>query len=146
MSSAPSDLAADPSSLGGFIESLGLKVTSVTQEKVVATWDVAPSHLQPHGIVHGGVHCGVVETVCSIGAGLIAAERGQIVVGVDNHTNFVRPVRSGRLTATGTPISVGRRMQIWQAHIRDSSDKLVAQGQVRLFCTSGEGKDRPPPT
>ena len=28
-------------------------------------------HLQPFGIVHGGVHCGVVETVASLGAALV---------------------------------------------------------------------------
>jgi hypothetical protein len=35
-----------------------------------------PEMHQPHGILHGGVHCGVVETLASVGASLWLAERG----------------------------------------------------------------------
>ncbi len=47
----------------------GLRILSATRDEVVAEYDVEPKHHQPYGIVHGGVHCTVVETVCSTGAG-----------------------------------------------------------------------------
>jgi uncharacterized protein (TIGR00369 family) len=113
---------------------MGLEITKLGPEEVVAEWTVAPQHLQPYGIVHGGVHSGVVETVCSLGAAAVAAPRGQIVVGAENHTSFLRPARSGRLRAIGKPVQVGKKAQLWEASIFDERNRLVATGRVRLFC------------
>jgi uncharacterized protein (TIGR00369 family) len=99
-------------------------------DKVVAAWDVRPDLLQPYGIVHGGVHCSVIETVASYAAALWYRE-GQ-VVGVANQTDFLRAARDGRLTATGTPIHRGRLQQLWLVEIADESGRTLARGQVRL--------------
>lgn len=119
--------------MGGWAEAMGLEFQKITEEEVVVEWTVGAQHLQPFGIVHGGVHCGVIETICSVGAGVHAAKRGQNVVGVENHTSFVRAVRQGRLRATAKPIHVGQRAQLWEATILDESERIVATGSVRLF-------------
>jgi uncharacterized protein (TIGR00369 family) len=72
-----------------------------------------------------------VETAASIGAALWLGDRGQ-VVGVSNHTDFLRAIRAGEVTARATPIHRGRTQQLWLVEIRDEADKLVARGQVRL--------------
>ena len=117
--------------LGGYMRWLGLDILEASGERVVAAFDVRPDHLQPYGIVHGGVHCSVIESVASAGAGFWLGERGQ-VVGVSNQTDFLRAVRDGRLTATGMPIHRGHLQQLWAVEIRDARDRLVARGQVRL--------------
>jgi uncharacterized domain 1 len=96
---------------GAFVQWLGLEMLEASADKVVAAWDVRPDMLQPYGIVHGGVHCSVIETVASYAAALWFPE-GQ-VVGVANQTDFLRAARDGRLTATGTPIHRGRLQQLW---------------------------------
>ena len=73
----------------------------------------------------------MVETVASIAGALWLGEDGQ-VVGVSNHTDFLRAVRDGELTATGTPIHRGRLQQLWLVEIHDEQGRLVARGQVRL--------------
>ena len=93
--------------------------------------DLRPDHHQPYGIVHGGVHSSIVETVASIGAAHWFGDRGQ-VVGVSNQTDFLRAVREGRLSALGTPLHRGRLQQLWLVEIRDADERLVARGQVRL--------------
>jgi uncharacterized protein (TIGR00369 family) len=70
--------------------------------------------------------------VTSIGATLHVKDRGQEAVGLENTTSFVRAARSGKLFATAKPISRGRTNQLWEAWIRDSDDRLIAQGRVRL--------------
>jgi 1,4-dihydroxy-2-naphthoyl-CoA hydrolase len=100
-------------------------------DRMVARWDVRPDQLQPYGLVHGGVHCSVVETVASFGAAYWYGERGK-VVGVSNHTDFLRAVGDGTLTAVGTPVHRGRQQQLWLVEIRDDRERLVARGQVRL--------------
>jgi 1,4-dihydroxy-2-naphthoyl-CoA hydrolase len=132
-SATPSeDGVAAPSTVpGGFIELLGLRFDELGPDRVVVTWDVTPALHQPFGIVHGGVHAAVVETAASVGAGLWLGDRGQ-VVGVSNHTDFLRAVRAGTLRAVGEPIHRGRLQQLWLVEIRDEAERLVARGQVRL--------------
>ena len=51
---------------------------------------------------------------------------------MSNQTDFLRAVRDGRLVATGLPIHRGRLQQLWAVEIRDTGERLVARGQVRL--------------
>jgi 1,4-dihydroxy-2-naphthoyl-CoA hydrolase len=117
---------------------MGLELMKMELDEVVVEWTIDDRHRQPFGIVHGGVHSGVIETVCSMGAALHAAPRGQTVVGVENHTSFVRAVGEGRLRATGKPLQIGKRAQLWEASIVSVADagggRLIATGRVRLFC------------
>ncbi len=122
----------DITSLGGpFTEYLGVEFQEANGDRVVAGW-TAGSHLhQPYGIVHGGAHAGVVETLASVGAALWLGDRGQ-VVGVNNSTDFYRAVREGRLTSTATPVHRGRSQQVWVVETVDEDGRMVSRGQVRL--------------
>jgi len=119
----------DPSR--GWAAAMGLTIVKLEKDEVVIEWTVDERHLQPYGLVHGGVHSGVVESACSLGAGLNSNGKG--VVGVENHTSFLRAVREGRLRASARPLHVGAREQLWEASIVDERDRLVATGRVRLF-------------
>ena len=122
----------------GWVREMGITILSATPDEVTCEWEVTPKHHQGYGIVHGGVHCGVVETLASIGAAIVARPRGQLVVGLENSTSFIRAVRSGRLRAAARPVTRGRTTQVWEAWIRDDEDRLVAQGRVRLLCISDD--------
>jgi 1,4-dihydroxy-2-naphthoyl-CoA hydrolase len=120
--------------LPGWTREMGISILTATPDEVTCEWEVTERHHQPDGIVHGGVHCGVIETLASIGAAVVAMPRGQRVVGLENSTSFVRAVRSGKLTGTARPVTRGRTTQVWEAWIRDGDGNLVAQGRVRLLC------------
>lgn len=119
----------------GWDSALGIRVEEMTPSRVVAYVDIDERHQQPYGIVHGGVWASVVESVGSHGAAAAAHEMpgDMAVVGVANSTDFLRPHRSGRVRATGTPILTGRTQQIWLVEIeREADGKMVARGQLRL--------------
>lgn len=116
---------------GPFATSLGLVIDTADADQVTAHWAVQPQLFQPHGILHGGVHCSVVETLASIGAGLWLGDRGR-VVGVSNTTDFYRATSQGRLISTAAPVHRGRSQQVWRVQTCDDRDRTVAQGQVRL--------------
>lgn len=119
----------------GWLQAMGVTITSATQDEVRCELTIGPGHLQSYGIVHGGVHCGVIESLASIGAALFAYPRGQSVVGLENTTSFIRAVRAGaKLHAVATPITRGRRSQVWEARILDAEENIVATGRVRLLC------------
>jgi 1,4-dihydroxy-2-naphthoyl-CoA hydrolase len=116
---------------GGLVELLGLRTVEATGDRVVLELDVDSRHHQPYGIVHGGVHCAVVETAASVAGAIWLGEEGK-VVGVSNQTDFLRAVTSGTLRATATPLHRGRLQQLWQVEVRDADERLVVRGQVRL--------------
>ena len=116
---------------GPFVEYLGLEITELGGSRVVATWTASEKHHQPYGIVHGGVHASVVETLGSIGAATWFGDRGQCV-GVNNSTDFFRAVRTGEMVSTATAVHQGRSQQLWLVETHDDQDRLVARGQLRV--------------
>jgi uncharacterized protein (TIGR00369 family) len=133
------DLAAYVNELPtGWVREMGITILKATPDEVTCEWEVTDRHHQGLGIVHGGVHCGVVETLASLGAAIVARPRGQMVLGLENTTSFIRAVRSGRLRGTARPLTRGRTTQVWEAWIRDEEGLLVARGQVRLLCVSND--------
>ncbi len=123
----------------GWVKAMGMTITLATKDEVRAELTIGQQHLQGYGIVHGGVHCGIIETLSSMGAYLFARERGQHVVGLENNTSFIRAVRVGaKLRAVATPVTRGRQTQVWQANVLDEEDRIVATGRVRLLCLQSD--------
>jgi uncharacterized protein (TIGR00369 family) len=122
----PSDLASD------FISYLGLELTEVGPDRIVAVWKATSQLHQPDGILHGGVHCSVVETLATLGGTVWLGDRGK-AVGVNNNTDFFRAVRTGSLTSVALPVHRGRSQQLWVVETtEDASGRTVSRGQVRL--------------
>lgn len=117
---------------GEFVDYIGLEFVELTGEKVVATWAAGPHLHQPHGIVHGGAHCSVVETLASMGATVWLGDKGR-VVGVNNNTDFYRAISEGGFTSVATPLHRGRSQQVWLVETTiDETGTLASRGQVRL--------------
>src|SRR3981081_647592 len=123
----------------GWLQAMGVTITLATKDEVRAELTVGPEHLQGYGIVHGGVHCGLIEPLVSSRAALFALPKGQSVVGLENHTSFIRAVRTGsKLRAVSTPVTRGNRTQVWEARGIDEEDRTVATGRVRLLCLDSD--------
>jgi 1,4-dihydroxy-2-naphthoyl-CoA hydrolase len=115
----------------GFLKLVGLRIEQASGDRVVLTCPVTPDLHQPFGLVHGGVYATLAETAASVGASLWFGDRGK-VVGVSNHTDFLRAVRRGELRAEATPLSRGRTTQLWQVEVADEQGRLIAHAKVRL--------------
>jgi 1,4-dihydroxy-2-naphthoyl-CoA hydrolase len=120
--------------LGGWNRAMGLRFTKVTVDECVGELAIEAHHRQPYGIVHGGVHTGIIEAACSTGAAVVAIARNQSVVGLENATSFIAAAREGTLRVTAVPITRGRRTQVWEARVTDDAGKTLATGRVRLIC------------
>ncbi len=120
--------------LGGWNSAMGLRFTKVTVDECIAEITIGDQHRQPYGIVHGGVHTGIIEAACSTGAAMVALGRKQSVVGLENSTSFIAAARSGTIRVTAVPVTRGRRTQVWEAKVTDEAGKTLATGRVRLIC------------
>ena len=137
MADAPSDrdtiAMIHATSIGTWAGEMGIALLRASRDEVVAEIALRPIHRQPYGIVHGGVHAGLIETVASIGAALDVMPHGRSVVGLENHTSFIRAVREGSRHAVAKPLTRGRKTQVWEVEVRDDSGRLAATGRVRLL-------------
>jgi 1,4-dihydroxy-2-naphthoyl-CoA hydrolase len=125
----PVDLTA----ASAFVAAMAFDVAEADGSRVTGSVELGPDQHTPWGVVHGGVYSSVVESAASIGASLAVRERGQFAVGVNNNTDFLRPMTAGRLDVVAEPVQQGRTLQLWQVLLTRADDgKLVARGQVRL--------------
>jgi 1,4-dihydroxy-2-naphthoyl-CoA hydrolase len=116
-----------------FVRVAGLRFHEIGGERVRGSIELSERHHTPWGVVHGGVYTTAVESAASVGASTAVEERRQFAVGVSNSTDFLRPVKEGRVDVVAEPIMQGKIQQLWQVVITRSEDgKEVARGQVRL--------------
>lgn len=114
------------------LETLDIKVTEATPERVVATMPVGPKVHQPFGLLHGGASVVLAETVASIGAAVNLDLSKQNAVGLEINANHLRGVRGGLLTGVATPVHKGRRTHVWQIEIHNDEGKLICTSRCTL--------------
>lgn len=103
---------------------LGIRVTEVGPDYVVGEMVVDERHVQPFGIVHGGVSVVLAETLGSL-ASIMACEPGFRAVGLEVNANHLRPVeKGGRIVARCTPVRVGRSVHVWNIELRRDDGEL----------------------
>ena len=121
-----------------FPNHLPMRVVEVTRDASRVELDIADCHMQPFGIVHGGVIATLVDTATFwAGFGPIAEDAG--LVNVDLKLNYLQTVSSGRLIATGRCIRAGRTMSYAEAYVRTEDDRLIAHGTSTLMTLPGKG-------
>ncbi|QYJ14988.1 Putative esterase [Rubrobacter xylanophilus DSM 9941] len=127
----------------GFLEAAGLELEEVSGRRVRGHIELGERHHTPWGVVHGGVYTTAVESAASVGASAAVEEDGMFAVGVHNATDFLRPMREGRVEVVAEPIMQGRTQQLWQVVITRAEDsKEVARGQLRLHNVPLDGDKR----
>jgi len=124
----------------GFTGLMGIEFDEITPTRVTAHLDVGPEHLQPYGLVHGGVYAAIAETLASVGAMVVAGAdgSGRGAVGLENHTSFLRTTGAGRrIVAEAVVRHGGRRVHQWAVTMRDGEDgRELATSTVRLLLVS----------
>jgi uncharacterized protein (TIGR00369 family) len=116
----------------GLSDTLGIRIVEFTPERVVATMPVETRTHQPFGLLHGGASVALAETVASLGAALHVDRTRSTVVGVEINANHVRGIREGTVTATGTPLHVGRTLQVWSIDIADDAGRRICISRCTL--------------
>lgn len=133
MASPARDRLPNLNRLSAFLDALGMDFETVEPNRVVARMELGPDHHTPWGVVHGGAYTTAIESVASVGASLAVLDRGQFAVGVNNNTDFLRPLVRGRVQVVAEPVHQGTSQQLWLVSIsREDDGKLIARGQVRL--------------
>ena len=113
------------------VEHLGIQVTELGDDYIIATMPVDHRTHQPMGILHGGASIALAETVGSIAANL-AVDKAHYCVGLEINGNHLKSVRSGKVFAKASAVHLGRSTQVWDIRISDGDDKNVCISRLTM--------------
>jgi uncharacterized protein (TIGR00369 family) len=114
------------------VETLGFETLETGPEVARARVEVTDKLMQPMGIVHGGVHCAIAESIASQATFMAVYPDGNIAVGQSNYTSFIRPITKGTITADARCRHRGRTTWIWDVDITDDQGRLCATSRVTM--------------
>jgi uncharacterized protein (TIGR00369 family) len=107
--------------------------------------ELAHKHLQPFGVVHGGVFASIIDAAAfwSVYYGIEDPDVG--ITTVDLKLNYLAPAVSGKLIASGRQIKVGRTLGYAEASVADQQGKVLAHGTSTLIILPGKAIETDPP-
>ena len=114
------------------LTTLGIEIVEASKERVVARMPVGPKVHQPFGLLHGGASVALAETVASTGGWMHVDREKETVVGIEINANHLRAKRDGVVTATATPVHIGRKTHVFEVRIADEQGKLVCVSRCTL--------------
>jgi 1,4-dihydroxy-2-naphthoyl-CoA hydrolase len=116
----------------GFDRLYGLEMLECSEQEVRARVAVRDEHMQPAGLVHGGVYASMAEAMASLATGVTVLELGSIAMGLSNSTSFLRPITAGTVHAHARRLHRGRTTWVWDVHFSDDAGRLCAVTRMTI--------------
>jgi uncharacterized protein (TIGR00369 family) len=126
---------------------MGLCVSELSPERVVARLRVRPDLCTGGGILHGGAVMAFADTLGAIGT-IVNLPAGKTTTTTDSSTKFIGAARVDT-TVIGecTAFHRGKSTMVWQTAIRTEEGKLCAVvTQTQLVLDAAKDSRSPPPT
>lgn len=105
---------------------MGVRVTVVEPDRVVAEMAVRADLCTSGGILHGGAYMAFADTLGAIGT-VVNLSVGKRTTTTDSSTKFIASAKLGSVV-TGESIALhrGRTTMVWQTSVRNADGKLCA--------------------
>jgi uncharacterized protein (TIGR00369 family) len=116
---------------------IGFTLAAVESGRAVVELDAGPRHANPMGTLHGGILCDIADAAMGI-AYASGLDEGETFTTLELKINFLKPVRAGRLTATGHVVKAGRTVGLVECDVTDDAQRLVARATSTCMTLRGE--------
>ena len=105
---------------------MGVRLTEVGAERVVAEMPVRPELCTTGGILHGGASMAFADTLGAVGT-FVNLPEGKGTTTTDSSTKFIGAAKVGT-TVVGECVALhrGRTTMVWQTSIRAADGRLCA--------------------
>ncbi len=107
---------------------MGIEFHELSPERAVATMPVE-GNTQPAGIVHGGAHVVLAESLGSISANVFAGKE-RLAVGIEVNASHSRSACSGFVTGTCTAVHLGRTLTTHVIEIDDEAGRRLSTVRI----------------
>ncbi|MEC8178197.1 MAG: PaaI family thioesterase [Pseudomonadota bacterium] len=120
-------MSANPAHSMPFARLVGVEITSATAEAIEGYLDVRDELCTTGGIIHGGAVMAFADAMGAVGAFVSLPEGAKGTTTIESKTNFLGAAKIGeRVTAVSKPLSIGRRISVWQTTMTRPDGKPVA--------------------
>lgn len=144
MTDIPQEELSQWTDLVAFVKHLGIQITELTDAHVKGHLLVRPELTNHLPNAHGGVFMSFADALGAFGAQLHMPEGAEGTTTIESKTNFMRAVSQGdTLHGLCKPLTLGRRLSVWQTDITRDDGKLAAQvtqTQIYLWPLAGAPK------
>ncbi len=121
---------------GALARTLGIRPVSMGDGRARFALKVREDHMNPNGVVHGGVVYSLADT--AMGAALFSAlEPGQSCTTLEIKINYLAPATSGELAAEASVVARTKRTSFLEARVHGDDDRLVAVATGTFYIQSG---------
>jgi 1,4-dihydroxy-2-naphthoyl-CoA hydrolase len=110
-----------------FASVLGLEEVSAEAGQVRGSLAWRPDRCTAAGVLHGGVLMALADSLGGLCAFLNLPEGAAGTTTIESKTNFLRPVRGGRVHGVARPLHAGRMVIVVDTELRDDEGRLVAR-------------------
>jgi uncharacterized protein (TIGR00369 family) len=117
---------------------IGLTIDALELDSCVIGLQLDERHLQPYGIVHGGVLATLIDTA-TFWAGFLRLPEDAGLVNVDLKLNYLKAVARGHLRTEGRCLRAGRQISYAEARVIDATGELIAHGTSTMMAMPGKG-------
>lgn len=117
---------------------MAMRLVDISFDEATVALDLGACHLQPFGIVHGGVLATLIDTA-TFWAVFLRLPEDAGLVNIDLKLNYLKPVQGGRLQALGRAIRSGNSISYAEARVQDEDGRLLAHGTSTLMTLPGKG-------
>jgi uncharacterized protein (TIGR00369 family) len=118
-------------SVGELAEKLGIKILELSAERSVATMPVE-GNTQPFGVLHGGAHVVLAETLGSMSAN-VWAYPDRLAVGIEVNASHSRSAVGGLVTGTCTALNLGKSLTVHEIVVTDEQGRRLSTVRITNF-------------
>ncbi len=118
------------------VEHLGIEFVEIGDDFIKAKMPVDKRTHQPMGLLHGGAHVVLAETLGSTAANLCLDITKEYALGLDINSNHIKSVKDGFVFGIAKPIHVGAKTQIWEIKITNEKNQLVNISRLTMIVLS----------
>jgi 1,4-dihydroxy-2-naphthoyl-CoA hydrolase len=115
-----------------FADEIGVEWIDFDPDNARAKIAVERRHLQPFGIVHGGVYATLAESICSGATYHAVRDQNMVAIGQSNDTTFLRPIGKGTINATARTRHRGRTTWVWDVELTDDEGRVCALSRMTI--------------
>ena len=119
---------------------VGFSIEPLGDGRALGWLDAGPRHANPMGTVHGGVLCDLADAAMGM-AYASSLDEGETFTTLELKINFLKPVWTGRLIATGRLVKGGRTVGLTECDVVDDKDRLVARASSTCMTLRGEAAE-----
>jgi uncharacterized protein (TIGR00369 family) len=124
--------------LGALADRMGIELLELSAERAVARMPVE-GNTQPLGVLHGGAHVVLGESLGSFAAN-VWAWPDKVAVGIEINASHSRPATSGFVTGTATAVTLGKTLTVHEVAITDDEGRRLSTIRITNFLRESDAK------